>query len=410
MKIIGDSDFVRRQNRSLVLGTLRNDGPAARTSIADSTGLSPASLTAITQDMLAQGLIVDLPPSPDARVRGRPPILVGFNRQAAYACLVEIEVGRVRYSLVDYGATLVDRIETALDPRLFLGRDPVDYLGEGIALLGQRNPAEARGLRRVAISVQGVLDRGRQGLSWSPVAGLAERDLGTPLSARFGVPVLLCKRGRLLAEGTRWLDPSLRERSVATIFIGSTVAMGMTVRGQVFGRGEDGATEFGHMNHAPHGALCRCGMQGCIEAYAADYGVLRNAYSVPETTPPAPVVPAADYAQLIQRANRGERAPTHAFRLAGRAIGYGLSRLLAVFDPDCVVISGPGSHAFHLMAEEFTAALDASLVARVNGRPEIRTLADESEPIFNGLLLHTLSDIDQHDFAPLPAAIVPRRA
>src|SRR5690606_31014020 len=123
----------------------------------------------------------------------------------------------------------------------------------------------------------------------------------------------------------------------------------------IFGRGEEGATEFGHMNHAPNGALCRCGMQGCIEAYAADYGVLRNAYSVPESTPPAPVVPASEYARLIQRATQGDRAVTHAFRLAGRAIGYGLSRLLAVFDPDCVVISGPGSHAFHLMQEEFTA-------------------------------------------------------
>ena len=37
----------------------------------------------------------------------------------------------------------------------------------------------------------------------------------------------------------------------------------------------------------PDGALCRCGMRGCIEAYAADYGILRAAYSVPDSTPPA---------------------------------------------------------------------------------------------------------------------------
>ena len=41
------------------------------------------------------------------------------------------------------------------------------------------------------------------------------------------------------------------------------------------------------MNHLPDGARCRCGMKGCIEAYAADYGVLRTAYGVPEqATPP----------------------------------------------------------------------------------------------------------------------------
>jgi predicted NBD/HSP70 family sugar kinase len=410
LKFIGDSDFVRRQNRSLVLAALRNNGPAARTSVAEATGLSPASLTAITQDMLAQDLIVDLPVETELKLRGRPPVRVAFNRHAAYACLIELEVGRVRYSLVDYGATLVDRVETAIDPKLFESEDPVAFLIAGIEDLRQRNPDEAQTLRRVAISVQGILDRAGTGLSWSPVARLAQRDLVGPLAAAFGVPVLLCKRGRLLAEGTRWLDPSLREQSVATIFIGSTVAMGMTVRGQIFGRGEEGATEFGHMNHVPGGALCRCGMHGCIEAYAADYGVLRSAFSVPESTAPAPAVPAAEYAQLIHRASRGDREAVQAFRLAGRAIGYGLSRLLAVFDPDCVVIAGPGVHAFHLMQEEFSAALAASLVAKVNGGPEIRTLADESEPIFNGLLLHTLSDIDQQDFAPMPAVAVARPA
>ena len=101
----------------------------------------------------------------------------------------------------------------------------------------------------------------------------------------------LYKRGRLLAEGARWLDPALHDASVATVFVGSTVAMGMTFRGQILGRGDEGATEFGHMNHMPNGALCRCGMRGCIEAYASDYGVLRTAYSVPETATPAPAVP-----------------------------------------------------------------------------------------------------------------------
>ena len=409
MKLIGDSEFVRQQNRRLVLARLRDDGPAARTSIAEATGLSHASLTAITQDMLAQHLIQHLPSPVDGKLRGRPPILIGFNRHAAYACLVELEVGRMRHSLVDYGGTLVDRIETAIDPRLLEGRDPADLLADGIEALRQRNGEEARLLRRIAISVQGVLDRAGGGLSWSPVAHLAGRDIAGPLEARFGVPVLLCKRGRLLAEGTRWLDANLRERSVATIFIGSTVAMGMTVRGQVFGRGEEGATEFGHMNHVPGGALCRCGMQGCIEAYAADYGVLRTAFSVPEQTKPAPAVPASDYVQLIQRAGHGDRAALHAFRQAGRAIGYGLARLLAVFDPDCVVVAGPGVHAFHLMQEEFSAAIAGALVARVHGPPEIRTLADESEPIFNGLMLHTLRDIDQRDFAPM-ATVAARRA
>src|SRR5690606_34724169 len=155
---------------------------------------------------------------------------------------------------------------------------------------------------RVAVSVLGILDKAGTGLAWSPGQSLAGLDIVGDLTAVFSVPVTLIMRGRLLAEGTRRLDPELADATVATVFIGSTVAMGLSSTIRPLGRGDLGATEFGHMNHMPNGALCRCGMRGCIEAYAADYAVLRTAYSVPETTQPAAAIPASEYEQLIGRA------------------------------------------------------------------------------------------------------------
>ena len=43
------------------------------------------------------------------------------------------------------------------------------------------------------------------------------------------------------------------------------------------------------------------------------------------------------------------------------------------------------------------------LSSRVNGTPEIRTHLDESEPIFRGLTMKTLHEVDQAEFAVLPA-------
>jgi predicted NBD/HSP70 family sugar kinase len=155
------------------------------------------------------------------------------------------------------------------------------------------------------------------------------------------------------------------------------------------------------MNHMPNGALCRCGMRGCIEAYASDYGVLRTAYSVPETAPPAPAVPLQQYEGLIAHAESGDRNATHAFNLAGRAVGFGLSRMMAVFDPSHILIVGPGARAFALMQHEINAALASALVCRINGLPLLLAHHDEREPIFHGLLMKTLHDIDEQDFAPL---------
>ncbi|WEK05697.1 MAG: ROK family protein [Candidatus Devosia phytovorans] len=400
---VSDSDSVRRQNRGLVLGALRMQGPMSRTALATTTGLSHASITAITHDLVNQQIIADLRvEQADTRSRGRPATIVGFNRNAGSAALFEVDVNRARLSLVDYGGVLVDRIETPLTPTSFAETPPARFLEDRLRQLQERNPAEAKGLRRIAISVQGILDRGGQSLKWSPIAQLIDTPLAAQLSAALDLPVSLHKRGRLLAEGARWLDPNLRDASVATVFVGSTVAMGMTFRGQILGRGDEGATEFGHMNHTPNGALCRCGMRGCVEAYASDYGVLRTAYSVPETAAPARSVPAAQYQALIAHAEAGDRAATHAFNLAGRAIGYGLSRMMAVFDPSHILIVGPGARAFTLMQKEIQAALATSLICQVNGMPELVAYGDEREPVFQGLLMKTLNEIDQNDFADRP--------
>jgi predicted NBD/HSP70 family sugar kinase len=401
---VSDSDTIRRQNRTLVLETLRRHGPMARTQLAGATGLSHASITAITQDMQAQGVLADLAEErSEEKARGRPAVRIGLTRHIACVCLVEVDVTRVRLSLVDYGGTMVDRIELPLAANQFRTTDPIGFIAGAITRLKERNPIECQRLRRIAVSVQGILDKPGTGLAWSPVQSLAGHDVVGQLTNTFGVPVALIKRGRLLAEGTRRLDPDLREASVATVFIGSTVAMGLSAPSGTLGRGDLGATEFGHMNHMPNGALCRCGMRGCIEAYAADYGVLRTAYSVPETTPPAPAIPASEFEQLIGRAQHGDRAATHAFNLAGRAIGYGLVRLLALFEPSHIVIVGPGARAFNLMKAEIDLALSGSLVGKISGLPQVRTLRDESEPIFQGLAAETLAELDRTEIAPMVA-------
>lgn len=402
-RTVSDSDSLRRQNRSLLLGALRDRGPQSRTVLATTTGLSHASVTAIMQDLLAQKIVTELasPSSNDSRSRGRPSTLVGFKRDAAYGALFEIDVNRCRLSLVDYSGVLVDRIETELGPASFKDAPPVQFIAERLAALEKRNPSAYAALRRIAISVQGILVRDGTGLKWSPIKHFTGIAITTELTGLTGLPVSLHKRGSLLAEGTRWVDDRLQDASIATVFIGSTVAMGLSLDPHAAGQSINGATEFGHMNHSPGGALCRCGARGCIEAYAADYGVLRSAFSVPDTTPPAHSVPTAQYEALISRAQHGDREATHAFAVAGRAIGYGLARMLSMHDPSHIVIVGPGARALPLMQHEIENALQSALVCRINGIPELIVHMDEKEPIFRGLQMKTLRDIDHLDFAPL---------
>jgi predicted NBD/HSP70 family sugar kinase len=397
---VADADFVRRQNRGLVLSALRRDGPMSRTQLAVATGLSNASLTAIGGELIGQGILAEGETANVVRTRGRPAVDIHFNRQAGYAIIVELDVNRVRCSLIDYAGTLVDRTETPVTAELFAMTAPQVMLMGRITQMRERNPEEAKALRSIAVSVQGILDPAADGLRWSPIPHVANHSIAAPLKAAFGVPVTLRKRGGLLAEGARLLFPEFSEAPLAAIFIGSTVAMGLSVPGR---HDDSGATEFGHMNHMPGGALCRCGQKGCIEAYAADYAVLRSAYGVPDQAMPAASVPAAAYQELVHLAQTGRRNALHAFNQAGRALGFGISRLMTLAAPAHIVITGPGANAFELMRPEIDAALKESLVCKISGAPSITVQHDEREPIFQGMLMQMLTSLDE-EFAEAPGS------
>ncbi len=404
-RIGSDTDTIRRQNRRLTLDVLRRSGPLARTMLAFETGLSHATITAIAADLVNQGVLIDLDePQNGQKTRGRPAVRLGHNRNAAYALLFEIDVNRARCSLIDYSGTIVDRIESELNPDSLITVRPAVFLAAMAARMRKRNPKESTHIVNASASVQGILNRTGTGLTWSPIVGIAGQDLSKAVVNETGLTLTLYKRGRLLAEGTRFLFPELHHANVVTVFVGATIAMGMSFHGRNVERAENAGTEFGHMIHIPNGALCRCGTRGCIEAYAADYGILRTAFSVPDTTPPAPAVPYRLYVELIQAARRGDRSVIRAFNLAGSAIGFGINRLMTVFDPSHVVIVGPGAEALSLMQGQIEASISASLVGRLHGVPHILTHGDDSEPIYRCLRNRALMEIDQNLFAPLPSS------
>ena len=99
--------------------------------------------------------------------------------------------------------------------------------------------------------------------------------------------------------------------------------------------------------------------------------------------------------RVIHLAQTGRRNVIHAFNLAGRALGYGLSRLMTVAAPAHVVVTGPGAGAFELMRAEIEWALRDSLVCRINGTPSLTVHHDEREPIFQGMLRNVLDALDR---------------
>ena len=109
--------------------------------------------------------------------------------------------------------------------------------------------------------------------------------------------------------------------AVAALSLGHSIGLGIA-RFDRMGELSVTAPNFGHMLNASDGKLCRCGAQGCIEASAGFYGILRTAFEVPPDTILVKFVSLAEMDKIALRARQGHRMSEYAFRQAGLALGH----------------------------------------------------------------------------------------
>ena len=114
MREKADSDLVRRQNRLLLMEALRQHGAMARVEMGRHTGLSPASITSISSQLIADGILEEdtAPhvPSEGSHRRGRPTTQIDFNPKNANVVAVKVSIDGLELALADgRGAILARR-------------------------------------------------------------------------------------------------------------------------------------------------------------------------------------------------------------------------------------------------------------------------------------------------------------
>ncbi|RFB92940.1 transcriptional regulator [Rhizobium leguminosarum bv. trifolii] len=389
------TELVRQRNSVLVLSVLRRHGALAHTEISDFTGLSSATISAITAD-LERAHIIEKSEQQAASGRGRPRVLLRQRRDCGYLIVVIISSDAVQYSLVDYAGKLIDRFseERSHDPagaaRFVAG------VRAGLSRILERSRISQEKVLLISISSKGLVNSTEPVLLWSPIFGSDQIDFESALRPDWQAKVILDNETLLVAAALGAREEIVKGadfRSLAALSLGHSIGLGIVRRG---GQTQEiSAPNFGHMLHMAGGGLCRCGTRGCIEAYAGFYAILRSAFEVPLDTIPAKFVPVTELDKIAAKARQGHRTSTIAFRQAGLALGNGLSRMLSLTERMPIAITGPGTRYYDLLRQGIEEGLGQSHIVRMEGMPEIRVVADEPILVFEGHLNRALAVIDQ---------------
>ena len=385
------SDDVRNQNRRRVLAAVRRGGVASRTDIGKLTGLSAATVSAITSDFLDEGILV--PPETESVAssgRGRPKVALVVNPDAAMICAVYFQLNRVSAAMVDYSGATVSEFSEEIAMQDITSDDIRKTLLHCVEEALRRTERDKSKLCRVSVGFQGVTDVEGSTVLWTPICGQRDILVCAWLEDHFGVPARVANDCDMIAQALNWREPEKYGKNFGAVLLAHGVGMGLYLREGIINGTRSSGVEFGHMTYMPNGALCRCGNKGCIEAYAGDYAISRRAQGQPGDTPPPDMLQSPDLESIMIAGRVGDAEAVEAIEAAGAAIGTGLASLYALVDPFPIVLVGRGAIFFEQMETSLRASLSKAPGENSKEHVEIDCYLEESPLVREGCAISAL--------------------
>src|SRR5215207_7764488 len=169
--IIGNRDLIKQINHSITLNLIKSRGPLSRTDIARISGLSAATVSSLTSEMLAAGFVQEVGEGESRG--GRSPILLKLNAQARFVIGVKLTEESIIIALTDIEANVLQHkripVWSLADPQA-----AVAAIIQAIeATLDESRIPRAK-LMGIGVGLAGVIDS-RQGVcNYSPILGWRE--------------------------------------------------------------------------------------------------------------------------------------------------------------------------------------------------------------------------------------------
>ncbi|TDO52946.1 putative NBD/HSP70 family sugar kinase [Kribbella sp. VKM Ac-2571] len=341
-----------------IVTLLGTRGPTSRTAIARSLGLSPATVTQVTKDLIARGIVEELESVPSNG--GRPARLLGLASRTGVALGAKVTADHVAVVTVELDGSVRSSGSHDFDPAAASALDRLGrILTEEVAGLDDL-------LLGVGVGVPGSVDSQASGIVDAPTLGWRAAQVGPILRQAVGTPVLVDNDVNTLAAAERLYGIGREHSSYLVVTIGRGIGCAIVVDGGIYRGGNGGAGEIGHIPVWCTGGEqppCTCGSTGCLEAYIGAAGLVRTARGR------GVLGPRGTLTGLLRAATNRDEGARAIYAEAGDLLGRALAGVIHTVDPEVVVLLGEGVDGWEFWQPGFEPSFRRSLLPARKGVP-----------------------------------------
>ena len=182
--------------------------------------------------------------------------------------------------------------------------------------------------------------------------GWGYKEVKRELEELTGFKAQIGNDANVAALGEMWKGGGRGNKNMVMVTLGTGVGGGIIINGNILTGTNGAGGEIGHIPmNSEETECCRCGNKGCLEQYASATGVVRLAKRTlavyeGETVLNAETVTAKDVFDAVKA---GDEVAIEVATQFGKYLGYGLSSIAALVDPQIFVIGGGVSKAGEIL-------------------------------------------------------------
>ena len=360
---------LKRQNRAALLKALQRHGGLSRKRLAAELGLTPAAITKIAAELIAQNLVRETGPLSTGSV-GRREITLALNPDARCALGVWLGLGRAVLSAIrlDGGVLFSEDVALAVPAE---AEETIQRLSERLLALLTAYAIPRERVIGLGIAVRGMI--GTDGRTVERSFDALDTD-GFAICARFeahtGFCAVLSNNVRALFAAELFFSHESQTDSALFVRCASGIGSALSVRGQILSGSRGQCGEIGHIPVIRQGGKpCHCGKSGCLETIASPAAIVTEAqerFGAAQT----PLLfakrgsrEAVTLYDVLDAAQGGDRGAAEVSDRAAQALANALKGAVYLIDPERIVLYGPlFDHPYFLsrLKAEMAVGVDAA--------------------------------------------------
>ncbi len=388
----GTPSWLRETNERTALSLLLEHGVLTRNRLGELSGLSKPTASQIVSRLESAG-IIDVVGEVSAG-RGPNAASYGVRADRVLGVAIDIDDSVIRSTVVDALGTEHPVVETAIDPSSG-DRSAAADIRAAIDSACSATTANTTAVQVVSIGVQGSIDPRTDELSFiDTLPGWPRKGVSKKLADALGREVRIDNDVNLAAIAERSEGAGAGTSSFVLLWMGDGLGLAVDLAGSVHRGAAGGAGEIGYLPVPREASV--------IDPNATDLQDLLGGEAVAKLAREHGVT-SDSFAELVEAlADHPEREAV--FAAVAPRIALGIVPVLAILDPEVIVLGGPLGTA----GGELLAGLVSDEIARAQPwRPTITASAIPEFPVLRGareVLVHAVQERLLDELGTIPSA------